>query len=299
MKLATYKDDTRDGQLVVVSRDLRQAHFATSIATRLQVVLDDWNFMAPQLEALSTSLNQGRSRHAFAFDPALCMAPLPRAFHCVAAWPRSAQHVPGDGLLGAADDLPWPDGDGERVAFPALVACTGDLPQGATREQVLSAARLHMLGQLVMRRSGPGALPSAPALLGVQPRLAFSPVAVTPDEWPSPRSAKSGARSDAPRGELLLGWRDDAGAESEPRRVAVGGEAERSLTALIGEASRSRELRAGSLFAVAVETAEATGTQALHSGGRLRVEFFDGQGASVFGAIDLGLSAPGAAEAQN
>ena len=41
MKLATYKDGSRDGQLVVVSRDLTQAHYATHIANRMQQVLDD------------------------------------------------------------------------------------------------------------------------------------------------------------------------------------------------------------------------------------------------------------------
>ncbi|MFM2427915.1 MAG: hypothetical protein RL707_1742, partial [Pseudomonadota bacterium] len=79
MKLATYKDGTRDGQLLVVSRDLSTAHYATGIATRLQQVLDDWGFMAPQLQDLYETLNNGKARHAFAFDPARCMAPLPRA----------------------------------------------------------------------------------------------------------------------------------------------------------------------------------------------------------------------------
>ena len=80
MKLATYQDGSRDGQLVVVSRDLSQAHYATHIANRLQQVLDDWNYLAPQLQDLYVSLNQGRARHAFPFDPARCLAPLPRAF---------------------------------------------------------------------------------------------------------------------------------------------------------------------------------------------------------------------------
>ena len=57
MKLATYKDGSRDGQLVVVSRDNHQAHYATGIATRLQQVLDDWGFIAPQLEDLIVQLN--------------------------------------------------------------------------------------------------------------------------------------------------------------------------------------------------------------------------------------------------
>ena len=80
MKLATYKDGSRDGQLVVVSRDLGLAHFATGIASRLQQVLDDWNFLSPQLQDLTVTLNQGRARHAFTFEPRQCMAPLPRAY---------------------------------------------------------------------------------------------------------------------------------------------------------------------------------------------------------------------------
>ena len=79
MKLATYNDGSRDGQLVVVSRDLASAHYASGTATRLQQVLDDWNFLSPQLEELSQTLNHGKARHAFAFDPAMCKAPLPRA----------------------------------------------------------------------------------------------------------------------------------------------------------------------------------------------------------------------------
>lgn len=80
MKLATYKDGSRDGQLVVVARDLATAHYATGVASRLQQALDDWNFIAPQLQDLSDALNAGKARHAFPFEPARCMAPLPRAY---------------------------------------------------------------------------------------------------------------------------------------------------------------------------------------------------------------------------
>ena len=65
MKLATYKDGSRDGQLIVVSRDLSTAHYATGIALRMQQVLDDWNFLSPQLEDLYQTLNSGKARHAF------------------------------------------------------------------------------------------------------------------------------------------------------------------------------------------------------------------------------------------
>jgi len=80
MKLATYKDGSRDGQLVVVSRDLCTAHYATGMAHTLRQALDDWNFIAPQLQDLYVTLNQGKARHAFPFDPKMCMAPLPRAY---------------------------------------------------------------------------------------------------------------------------------------------------------------------------------------------------------------------------
>ena len=88
MKLATYKDGSRDGQLVVVSRDLKLAHYASSIANRMQDVLDDWNFISPQLQDLYEALNRvsdaahatGMARHAFPFDATRCMAPLPRAY---------------------------------------------------------------------------------------------------------------------------------------------------------------------------------------------------------------------------
>ena len=88
MKLATYKDGSRDGQLIVVSRDLSTAHYATGIAGKMQQVLDDWNFMSPQLQDLYDALNRtaegassgNKARHAFPFEPAQCMAPLPRAY---------------------------------------------------------------------------------------------------------------------------------------------------------------------------------------------------------------------------
>jgi fumarylacetoacetate (FAA) hydrolase len=78
MKLATLKDGSRDGQLVVVSRDLKTAHFATDIAGKLQTVLDDWAFYAPQLQDLYDALNAGRTPPVPVPDPTAwrrCRAP--------------------------------------------------------------------------------------------------------------------------------------------------------------------------------------------------------------------------------
>jgi fumarylacetoacetate (FAA) hydrolase len=78
MKLATLNDGTRDGQLMVVSRDLKTAQLADGVCRTLQRALDDWTFIAPQLDAIYQELNRGGGRRSFDFEPANCMAPLPR-----------------------------------------------------------------------------------------------------------------------------------------------------------------------------------------------------------------------------
>ncbi len=82
IKFATLKDGTRDGQLIVVSRDLRTAAIADQIVPTLQRALDDWPFYAPQLMDVYVyeALNAGRARNSFSFDAKACMVPLPRAY---------------------------------------------------------------------------------------------------------------------------------------------------------------------------------------------------------------------------
>ena len=206
MKLATYKDGSRDGQLVVVSRDLGSAHYATGIASHLQQVLDDWNFLAPQLQDLYDLLNAGKARHAFPFDPRQCMAPLPRAYQWAdgsayinhvelvrkarnAEVPASFYTDPlmyqggSDDFIGPCDDVVVPS-EAMGIDFEAEIAVvTGDVRMGASPEQALEGVRLLMLASAVVLR-GPQALErergQGPLLS--RPATAFSPVAVTPDE---------------------------------------------------------------------------------------------------------------------
>ena len=206
MKLATYKDGSRDGQLVVVSRDLTTAHYASGIATKLQQVLDDWNFLSPQLEDVSQTLNQGKARHAFPFDPKLCMAPLPRAYHWAdgSAYMNHVElvrasrnsEVPAnfyedplmyqggsDDFLGPCDDVVCPSTD-FGIDFEAEVAViTADVPMQATPEQALDGIRLVMIANDVsLRRLIPNELAKNFGFLQGKPATAFSPVAVTLDE---------------------------------------------------------------------------------------------------------------------
>ena len=206
MKLATYKDGSRDGQLVVVSRDLSMAHYATGIATRLQQVLDDWNFLSPQLQDLYETLNQGKARHAFAFDPKMCMAPLPRAYqwadgsayinHVELVRAARNAEVPTtyytDPLMyqGGSDDFIGPMDDvvcaseAHGIDFEAEIAViTGDVPMSSSPEQALEGIRLVMIANDVsLRNLIPAELGKGFGFFQSKPATAFSPVAVTLDE---------------------------------------------------------------------------------------------------------------------
>ncbi len=206
MKLATYKDGSRDGQLVVVSRDLASAHYATGIADTLQQVLDDWNFLSPQLEDLYQTLNSGKSRHAFPFDPKNCMAPLPRAYqwadgsayinHVELVRAARNSEVPesfytdplmyqggSDDFLGPCDKVVCAD-EAYGIDFEAEIAViTGDVPMKTTSEEAIEGVRLLMLANDVsLRNLIPGELGKGFGFLQSKPATAFSPVAVTPDE---------------------------------------------------------------------------------------------------------------------
>ncbi|CAN7240780.1 fumarylacetoacetate hydrolase family protein [Acidovorax sp. LjRoot66] len=206
MKLATYKDGSRDGQLVVVSRDLGTAHYATGIASKLQQVLDDWGFLSPQLQDVYDQLNAGRARHAFPFDPAQCMAPLPRAYQWAdgsaylnhvelvrkarnAEVPESFYSDPlmyqggSDDFIGPCDDVVVPS-EAMGIDFEAEIAViTGDVKMGATPEQALDGIRLVMVANDVsLRNLIPAELAKGFGFFQSKPATAFSPVAVTLDE---------------------------------------------------------------------------------------------------------------------
>jgi fumarylacetoacetate (FAA) hydrolase len=260
MKLATYKDGSRDGQLVVVSRDLGTAHYATGIANRLQQVLDDWGFLSPQLQDLYESLNAGRGRHAFPFDPAQCMAPLPRAYqwadgsayinHVELVRKARNAEVPEsfytDPLMyqGGSDDFIGPcdpvvvANEAFGIDFEAEIAViTGDVRMGASPEQSLDGIRLLMLANDVsLRNLIPAELAKGFGFFQSKPATAFSPVAVTPDEL----------------GEAWIGGRVHLTLQStwNGRKVGLcdaGEEMTFHFGQLIAHIAKTRNVRAGSV----------------------------------------------------
>ncbi len=253
MKLASYADGSRDGHLVVVSRDLTQAHFATGIATRMQQVLDDWGFIAPQLEYLAVQLNHGKLRHAFAFEPVKCLAPLPRA--CGWAVVDAEGGVQREAGCFSAPHQPL---RAPAEGRPALVAISGDLAAASDPAAALDALRLLTLA-VDWRIDG--------ELIATQ----AAPLAVTPDEL--------GPAWSAGRLQARL-HRLHNGSKQEPRDV------ESQPGAALARLARLRPLRAGQVVGIDLGALDL----ALAAGDSLLLDLKTAEGASLFGAIDLDLA---------
>lgn len=209
MKFATYSDGSRDGELLLVSRDQQTAVYTAGIASKLQQVLDDWNFLAPQLQALYDALNHGRVGRAFAFEPQRCIAPMPRAFNALAlgradgdwqlrplhgavlqgptepVWTRVPLDEPAQAPIARLRRRNTPAAtaaaEGAEVAevVPGLrqarlgwVAVLGDVARGTGAAATLDAVRLLMAAQAWF----------APGSDDIQ-ALSCAPLALTPDEW--------------------------------------------------------------------------------------------------------------------
>ncbi|MEQ8405095.1 MAG: fumarylacetoacetate hydrolase family protein [Oceanicaulis sp.] len=205
MKLATLKSDSRDGRLVVVSKDLAWCADATMIAPTLQAALDDWSRCEPELRTLSDQLERETIPRA-RFHEHDAMSPLPRAFQWAdgsayvnhvelvrkargAEIPESFWEDPlmyqggSDAFLSPRDEIPLGD-DKWGCDFEGEVAViTGDGPQGLSVDDAEKEIRLLMLvNDVSLRGLIPGELAKGFGFFQSKPPSAFSPVAVTPDE---------------------------------------------------------------------------------------------------------------------
>lgn len=260
MKLATLAEGGRDGTLVLVSRDLTRAVRVTEIARTLQQALDDWPQVAPRLEQVAAALERGAVAGAFAFDPARCRAPLPRAYQwadgsayvnhvALVRRARGAEMPPSfwtdplmyqggsDSFLGPTEDIQLAD-EAWGIDFEAEVAViTGDVPMGTPPERALGYVRLLVLvNDVSLRNLIPQELAKGFGFFQSKPSSSLSPVAVTPDElgeaW---RDGKVHLPLRSFVNGQLFGWPD------------AGTDMTFSFADLVAHAARTRPLAAGSI----------------------------------------------------
>lgn len=320
MKLATLKDGSRDGALIVVSRDLKTCHMADHIAPRLQAALDNWEYFAPQLQDLYNDLNAGKTPRHFDYDATLLASPLPRAYQWAdgsayvnhmelvrkarkAEMPNSFWTDPlmyqggSDGFIGPCDDILAAD-EAWGIDFEGEVAVIiGDVPMQIKPDRALEHIRLVMLvNDVSLRNLIPGELEKGFGFFHGKPATSFSPVAVTLDEL---GTAWDGFKLNLPltihlNGKLFGSPNAGADMTFDFGQLIAHAAKTRTLAAgtIIGSGTVSNVDRsAGSACIAEVRMLETIAdgkpqTPFMKFGDRVKMEMLAEDGTSIFGAID-------------
>ncbi len=286
MKLATLRDGTNGGRLLVVSRDLSRAVDARSIALTLLDALTRWDTVEAALRQLSDALETGTVGEPF--DPSRSMAPLPRAPQWLdgscflnhgrlmarafkldravdTEFPLVYQGA-SDDFLGPHDDSPLPS-EADGIDFEGEFAVvTGPVPMGTRAADAGRHIRLiMMLNDISLRAYGPREMQGGFGFIQAKPSTAFAPVAITPDE-------------------LGTCWRD--GRVHLPLHVEWngnwfghphGGEMDFSFHRLIEHVSRTRKLSAGTIIGSGTISNATPGVGSACIAERRAIEMIDGQ----------------------
>jgi len=318
VKLATLRDGSRDGTLVLVSRDLTRARRARA-ATTLLGALERWGDLEDALRAEHTELEEGRLSDPFPFDPRQAAAPLPRApafldgsvyanhGQLMAQALHPGQEIPetgsplvyqgmSDAFLGPCDDVVCAD-EAEAIDFEGEVAViVDDVPMRTNAAGASAHVKLvALVNDLSLRAYVARELSVGFGFVQAKPTSSLSPVAVTPDEL-----------GDAWRGgcvhlPLRVEWNGEWFGHPNAGAMAY------DFTQLIEHVAHTRRLSAGTIVGSgtvsnvdrsagsaciserrAIETIEhgTPRTGFMRFGDRVRIEMLDADGRSVFGAID-------------
>lgn len=327
MKLASLKYG-RDGELVVVARDLSRAVIVPNIAATLQAALDDWTRVEPGLREVSQRLEAGGYADALGLDTRALASPLPRAYQWAdgsayvnhvelvrkargAAMPESFWTEPlmyqggSDQFVGPCEDI-LAASEEWGIDFEAEVAVvTDDVSMGIAPEVAGRHVKLLLLvNDVSLRNLIPSELSKGFGFFQSKPASAFSPVAVTPDEL---GEAWDGAKVHLPLRVWLNG---------QPFGYPNAGvDMTFDFAQLIAHAAKTRFLGAGTIIGSGtvanadrsqgacclaeqrmlevLESGEAR-TPYLRFGDQVRIEMLDAAGHSIFGAINQRVQEYGA-----
>ncbi len=260
MKLATLNDGTRDGKLVVVSKDITRYCLADNIAPTLQAALDNWATLAPRLEALYRDVEHN-AVPCERFHEREAHSPLPRAYQWAdgsayinhvelvrkarnAEVPDSFYHDPlmyqggSDKFLAPRADIPLGDPKWGCDMEGEIACITDDVPMGVSSDEAADHIKLLMLvNDVSLRGLIPGELAKGFGFFQSKPSSAFSPVCVTPDEL---GEAWNGNVIHLP---LIVDY------NGEPfGRAQVGEDATFSMADLVAHAAKTRDLGAGAII---------------------------------------------------
>ena len=328
MKLATLRDGSRDGRLLVVRKDGEAGAPSPETWPTLQRALDDWEAAEPALRALAEKLDAG-TVEATPFDPHRLGAPLPRAYEWIdgsaflnhvilvrkargAVPPPTLETDPliyqggSSDLMGPRDPIELHDPAWGLDYESEVCVVLGDVPIGVQAADAAKYVRLVMIANdCTLRNLIPDELAKGFGFFNSKPATAFSPFAVTPDElgdlW---RDGRAHVRVRSTYNGTVIGD-CDAGPEmhfsfydliqhiAKTRRFCAG--------TILGSGTVSNADRARGVSCLAerrmIETIDEgkPTTPFMSVGDRIEIEAFDSAGASLFGAIDQRVVAAGSA----
>lgn len=318
MKLASLKHG-RDGQLVVVSKDLSAYVSAAAVAPTLQAALDNWSEDESKLRAIYDDLEAGKL-DSTPFEPVACDAPLPRSYHWVdgsayvthvelvrkargADLPESFWSDPlvymgaSDAFIGPCDDIEVETEDW-GIDFEAEIAViTDDVPAGVKVEDASSHIKLiAILNDVSLRNLIPGELAKQFGFYQSKPWTSFSPVFVTPDEL---GDAWDGKKLSLPLHAILNG--------TTVGKPNAGVDMTFDFTQLINHVAKSRSLVAGTVIGSGTVSNKGSkdgscclaevrcletiadgkpSTPFMSFGDRVEIDMFDADGKTIFGRIN-------------
>lgn len=324
MKLATLRDESRDGTLIVVSRDNARYAVASDVAPNLQAALDDWDNAEPKLRALFDKLESGELEGE-PVDIGKLHAPLPRAYEWVdgsayinhivlvrkarnAEPPETLRTDPlvyqgGSGhFLAPTEDIPLPDPAWGLDFEAEICVVLGDTPRAVKPEDAGQHIKLVMLcNDVTLRNLIPPELKKGFGFFTSKPATAFSPFAVTPDElgdaWKDGRlhlHMKSRLNGDEVGNvhagpEMHFSFHDLLAHVTKTRRFTAG--------TILGSGTISNEDESAGISCMAerrmrekIETGEFK-TPFLEDGDHVQIEMLDADGNNLFGTIDQKVSA--------
>lgn len=317
MKLATHRDGTRDGMLIVVDRDGTRYRPATGIAPTLQSALDRWDDAEPRLRELSASVDAGAGEP---LDVTQLAAPLPRAYEWVdgsayinhivlvrkarnAEPPETLTTDPliyqgGSGVFaGPRDDIPLVDAAWGLDFESEICVILGDTPRGTSAHAAEQHIELLLLANdVTLRNLVPAELAKGFGFFQSKPATAFSPFAVTPDElgdaWRGGRVHRQ-LRSmldgelvgDPHAGEAMHFSFHDLVAHITKTRAFTAGTILGSGTVSNDDPARGVSCLAERRMREIIANG-APSTRFLAPGDVVRIEMLDPHGRSIFGAIE-------------
>jgi fumarylacetoacetate (FAA) hydrolase len=248
----------RDGELLVVARDLASAASAAHIAPTLQAALETWEAVEPGLRKLDALVNAGTAPAQFTLDQAALDAPLPRAWQWLdgSAYPQHGELMAKafsrpriesefplmyQGLshqfLGPRDPVPFPSQE-DGIDFEGEFAVvTGAVPMAASPQVASRSIRLVMqINDWSLRKLAAQEVKTGFGWILAKPACSAAPIAVTPDElggaW---RDSRLHATLEVRRGEDIFG-------RVPAEEMAYG------FDELIAHAARTRDLCAGTVI---------------------------------------------------